>query len=538
MLARVILLAALGSGNSFSASQARVRQEWPWALPRGQQGSVPDYPPEVDSDVPFRGEARPVDFALRAEVPRPDDLEEAARLLKEDAAPVRKGVPQLVASDQASLEAAQAPNTGWRLGTFMDQHFKDGAKSTETAGGQSSLGAGELPQQEQPEPDASPLGATSHGRASFAESTADATSHATPGATALTAFALRDLEAAQRNEAEVARRLVAEVQDLQVQRASLVEQLESARAEARKLNASMEAVLHRSETLLAERGLTDDIKLLLSFKQMPGTGYIPTLDLLKEMTKDLSAAFPKSGGFVELIPESSPLTRNETIRNTFMISSVSNPCDWYARLWNATSASDADDLNHKFGCPDEPDPFFSQDRRNYSKFANWLTWVQGRWNSAGQSSTWNSVMSLRYWEAMKSSVPAEEATDPNIAAENFGTTTLDRYSKSMNAGELGMRVESDLEALSPSSLVDCWVSTENYLEDLQTCLQKYEKLSGVKFNWEPFAEAAVQDRASGVFGLKECSDHYTPELASTVLTADRHIFKAYGYDQCCGFRGR
>merc|ERR1719162_2405617 len=239
------------------------------------------------------------------------------------------------------------------------------------------------------------------------------------------------------------------------------------------------------------------------------------------MTQHL--AKPNEYHFVHYVDELSPVLRSRQ-HQSFVISSVRNPCDWYVDLWAKTEEKDRQALNSKFGTSTDLEPFFDDDNLDAKKFSNWMSWALAK-NSVASGA---NIMSIRFWETL-------------IAGKHvfggYNGQRLDEYMQSFNRHP---DIESALQTFSPNSVVDCWVSDESYAKDLGKCLGNYEQLTGAELNWEPFVErfgdgGDFDER----FGTQtaprgECLAYYTPELAETVLRGDKHMFQAFGYDTCCG----
>lgn len=272
---------------------------------------------------------------------------------------------------------------------------------------------------------------------------------------------------------------------------------------------------------------------ILAVKHISKTGSSTILSLLGRMTDKLPSLYPGHGEFVHYIDELSPVSsKADGGPKQFVISSIRNPCDWYVSLWAFSSQYDAKALSG-YSSASDPEPFFG-DTSNATKFANWLSWAQGRWSEPHAKSECNAVMSLRYWEALKSGHHVG-----GINERGYNGATLDKYTQWFD-GAPRQRIEDDLKDLSPSKDVDCWVSKENLMEDLQGCLKEYEQLSGVHLDWAPFTEKLAAEKrtadAHAADNRLECEHYYTPELAESVVRHDRHMFEAFGYDSCCGAR--
>lgn len=308
----------------------------------------------------------------------------------------------------------------------------------------------------------------------------------------------------------------------------------------RELEASKSVIAESHLAVLAANAsASGDVEVLLPSKYLglkhiaPIGGTFATA-LFTRMTKTLPVFFPGQGEFYRYYDELAAIDRASDEQNMFLVSLVRNPCDWYVSLWAHAAQYDAALLHNTFGSEDDPQPFFSDGNRNKTKFANWLHWAQGNWRDEASSPNSNSVMSLRYWEALASKKPVG-----GLNEHGYNGLTLDKYSRFFDSSEVPRRaVENNLQELSPRDVVDCWIEAEHYMEDTNQCLSEYEEASGVKLDWRPFTQALINKGNAGIPGKEpereSCEYYYTPELAASVMHHDRHIFEAFGYDSCCG----
>ena len=72
-------------------------------------------------------------------------------------------------------------------------------------------------------------------------------------------------------------------------------------------------------------------------------------------------------------------------------------------------------------------------------------------------------------------------------------------------------------------------------DDARQCLQLYEKRGGA-VQWDKFEDSFRESRRndSPHQTCKELFSAAPAELAEQVTVADRCIFKAFGYETCCG----
>lgn len=252
--------------------------------------------------------------------------------------------------------------------------------------------------------------------------------------------------------------------------------------------------------------------------------------LVGRMTQHLPSLFPGHGGFALYVDEGTALIRTPEEKNeTFVISMVENPCDWYVDLWVSTAQDSASTLHGTFGSAEDPEPFYDLSNSNITKFANWLSWTQGSWSNRTLPTDGPAVMSLRYWDAFM-------ADGEGPSASSYSDLALDQYTNRYG-GRAGEDVVEDLHSFSPQDAADCWVSKEAYMQDVRHCLSEYERISGVELDWRPFADELLAEGGAPDAGRRlSCEHYYTPESAASVMLHDRELFDAFSYSTCCGPR--
>mmetsp|Transcript_150446 Transcript_150446/g.419178 ORF Transcript_150446/g.419178 Transcript_150446/m.419178 type:complete len:339 (+) Transcript_150446:65-1081(+) len=275
---------------------------------------------------------------------------------------------------------------------------------------------------------------------------------------------------------------------------------------------------------------------ILAVKHVSKTGGTFLISLVNQMT----AAFPKEGtriNFAQYFQEYPRGVHFALKPHLFVIASVRNPCDWYVSQWAFASRYDRRDLQLDYNVD-----FFGS-IHNRTKFAMWLQWAMGM-PGAESADAWAratpgphfGVMSLRFWESF---VAARSDFPESPGVPGYDTTRLNAFTAHYDGWQ---RIEAGLSAFKPKAAADCWVRDESYMEDLRVCLRTYEARSGTQLDWEPFErEVKVQEDGADFGGLyrnpsehDECEAYYTPELKAAVQAADRHLFRAFGYGQCCG----
>lgn len=212
-----------------------------------------------------------------------------------------------------------------------------------------------------------------------------------------------------------------------------------------------------------------------------------------------------------LVDELFGLTKKRK-REGFVISTTRNPCDYYVSLW----AFDSTKNFALFSMQDGGSAFFEEGNANATKFGNWLSWVQ---------SHGHGIMSYRLFETLVSARDGMTCWDQELGfcGEKFNDTNV----------ELG------LASFSPKDTADCWIHTENLVDDFRDCLKQYEETTGAKINWDMFEEVVNKPHKKGAnHNLSEhekCEYYFKNEtLSASVMQSDHHLFEAFGYETCCG----
>jgi len=195
----------------------------------------------------------------------------------------------------------------------------------------------------------------------------------------------------------------------------------------------------------------------------------------------------------------------------FVISTARNPCDYYVSLWSFDSSKNF----ALFSMQDGGSAFFQENNTNATKFGNWLSWVQ---------SHGHGIMSYRLYETLVAARDGMSCWDQELGfcGEKFNDTNV----------ELG------LSSFSPKDTADCWIHTENLVDDFRVCLKQYEEVTGAKINWDVFEELVHKPHEKGAnHNLSEhehCEYYFDSKTSASVMKSDRHLFEAFGYETCCG----
>ena len=205
----------------------------------------------------------------------------------------------------------------------------------------------------------------------------------------------------------------------------------------------------------------------------------------------------------------------------FVISSIREPCDQYVSLWAFGSAGHG-----------------SLHRRNKKRNYNWTLAAYGH-----DSPTFDSQEDIKRFQQLW-------LPDPNIRgmiAKRF----RDGY------GRPNITVMANGSTIySRPAPVDCWVYVDDFKATLYSCLREYEMQGGL-VDWDaPLLSALVkqlqQKNAKRKLGENpkndplgnpqlshhaKCRTYYDNVTADIVQLGDEsYIFKAFGYQGCCGER--
>eukprot|EP00811_Abedinium_folium_P001692 NODE_11551_length_1279_cov_3.455729.p1 GENE.NODE_11551_length_1279_cov_3.455729~~NODE_11551_length_1279_cov_3.455729.p1 ORF type:complete len:316 (-),score=93.88 NODE_11551_length_1279_cov_3.455729:260-1207(-) len=229
---------------------------------------------------------------------------------------------------------------------------------------------------------------------------------------------------------------------------------------------------------------------------------------------------PKAGsGFVKRLIEGTglddhfrlekefdPMQPDDTQR--FTIGSVRNPCNYYVSLYSYGVIGHGEirhELGHKY--------YKANDTATFKK---WLTRVMQSKKAKNEPSEGPGIESIRFIQSYSSSELGLKAMTGSLS--KIGKKQLKTYSNA-------------LKAFDPSS-VKCWVKTENILEDVKTCLSRYQSESGVQVDWAKFnnSAATIWQNPSR---HKACKDFFDDEAEAFVRSTDKYIFQHFNYETCC-----
>lgn len=244
----------------------------------------------------------------------------------------------------------------------------------------------------------------------------------------------------------------------------------------------------------------------LVYKHLSKTGGSFTVKLLEEML----------GSRLHFVDERRGLTDGQR-GSGFVVAGVRNPCDYYVSLY----ASDSETVHAKFSIADGGSSMFQDGNENATKFSKWLNYIQG---------PHFSIMSYRFWETLI----AKRNDLTCFWGEEFGDC-ITKFDDEV--------VDRELAAFNASQAADCWVHTENLMDDLESCLRQYEHATHQSLNWTIFTDfrsgkrPQAKEEAERILkhGKRlSCAHYYSEDLANSVLEKERHLFRAFGYDSCCG----
>jgi len=205
----------------------------------------------------------------------------------------------------------------------------------------------------------------------------------------------------------------------------------------------------------------------------------------------------------------------------FVISSIREPCDHYVSLW-------------AFGSGGHGGLHRRSEKRNY----NWTLAAYGH-----DSPAFDSKEDIKRFQQLW-------LPDPNIRG-----LIAERFREGYGRPKIIEMANGSTISSTPDS-VDCWVYVDDFKATLYTCLREYEMQGGL-VDWDaPLLSALVKKlqetnakrKLEGhskndpignpqLFHHSKCTTYYDNVTADIVeLGEESYIFKAFGYQGCCGGR--
>lgn len=220
---------------------------------------------------------------------------------------------------------------------------------------------------------------------------------------------------------------------------------------------------------------------------------------------------PKTGGtFTKQIIDNVTPTRDVQIENEFdslnleddwrfKIGGIRNPCEYHVSLYSF-GAEGHGGFHRRV-----PAEYYKANSPEHFKL--WLAYIMG-----GQHV---GLLSIRFARSYAHFVVPKSYKEPYIMM-----------------GEQDARTVKDaIDSFNISSL-DCWIRTENIVQNLAACLKTYEKFGGtVKWNKFQDAQGTAYHTASTHMA---CSKFFADiGTESLVREGDGQLFEKFGYASCC-----
>eukprot|EP00469_Lotharella_globosa_P009499 CAMPEP_0167774140 /NCGR_PEP_ID=MMETSP0111_2-20121227/1828_1 /TAXON_ID=91324 /ORGANISM="Lotharella globosa, Strain CCCM811" /LENGTH=237 /DNA_ID=CAMNT_0007663891 /DNA_START=1589 /DNA_END=2302 /DNA_ORIENTATION=+ len=175
--------------------------------------------------------------------------------------------------------------------------------------------------------------------------------------------------------------------------------------------------------------------------------------------------------------------------NTFRVTSIRSPCQYYRSLW--TFGSRGGGSFHK-----------QMVHRGYEEYY-------------GSKAPYDSARDLAKFEKWLQVV---------------GSVYQDRLQRKLLNKALG----NQTIASSSARNIDCWVRTENMREDLQTCLKMFESRGGL-VDWEAFE--IYKDAHKNPSDHAKCHLYFNKARKNLVEEFNKEIFENFQFDDCCSGAG-
>jgi len=204
-------------------------------------------------------------------------------------------------------------------------------------------------------------------------------------------------------------------------------------------------------------------------------------------------------------------------KRPFVLGATRAPCDYYTSLWSFTSGGTMDAVVRslpsigKYLGKDQESGYSTPE--DIGRFRQWVK---------GLASESLNLLTARVWFSY--------FKKGNPCKPRFGDVCGGPKSKYESLVE---EIERDLSSAALSDMADCWLRTEHLEEDLEVCLQQYEREAGIELDWQLFNELRQKVTKNRSKRRASCAEYYDEETRSLVVTKDKHVVRLFGYDDCC-----
>jgi len=212
-----------------------------------------------------------------------------------------------------------------------------------------------------------------------------------------------------------------------------------------------------------------------------------------------------------VVPEFSSYPRlRKKFPHSFTMGGTRNPCSYYVSLWSFGN----EESGLFYWKTEDKEKYYSTDPAKQTKklFRTWLNHI----NSVAGKPDFGMVTG-RFWASYL-------GDDARAMAVPLEINMNDKVLKKSAA------LLKDLDHWDPKTEVDCWYRTEDLVANVRSCLQKYEKKTGAKLDWEKFeAKLGDPDTRRNPSSHAPYMEYIDDETEAQINKSDRRIFDMFGY---------
>jgi len=219
------------------------------------------------------------------------------------------------------------------------------------------------------------------------------------------------------------------------------------------------------------------------------------------------------------------VTNDDQTNGDFIVGLIRNPLDFYISLWSFTSEPGTCCFKNSLTADQQRRLLSTRDvhgdtREDRHRFRKWLEEVNH--DDIG-------LMSLRFYGSYLDPGKEELLIGEDwqhMTARNF--FHLEHPTWRTNVHAALAHFNRDFGS------VDCWIHTENIVNDTRRCLHLAEQALGERapVNWTT-VEEQMANASTNAIAHAPCSEFYDDNLLKFVYHRDKHIFRAFGYEPAC-----
>lgn len=203
----------------------------------------------------------------------------------------------------------------------------------------------------------------------------------------------------------------------------------------------------------------------------------------------------------------------------WVIGSLRNPCDYYVSMWAYNSCCGgfvsrySSRLRKFLGNRTHKDDKFGAEE-DVNNFRRWVRELS--------DDTYN-YETIRMWVNYYA-----EAPHPYYDCR--------RRKLCVDDPEIEYNMTRDMHSESMASLANCWVMTDNLVDDLRACLEQYQAETNNAVNFTRYDEL-VANTAKNPSMHQHCAHYYDEDTAQFVKERDLLLVKAFDFKTCCARGG-